>query len=195
MVVSVWLFLILHPLSGQEVAMHRWPVKILQRLVVPFRSNLFSQSSVSPCGFGLSTCFSSAAAVPSRMEFELKLAADSYHPIMLELRTDHRGPLGHHWLEFDSLEGNDGRFWAGHSAIYRLRTGLAAGSLRKHQKDLGYASVTVAFLASDQLPIRAKSGGGAHNRETNSANDGSIRGFDPQAAAPEVCRSLHSNLS
>jgi hypothetical protein len=105
-VVLVWLFLILHPLAGQEVAMHRWPVKILRRLLVPFRANPFSQISVRPCGLGLATCFSSASGVTSRAEFESRLAVeDSYRPVTVELRADFRGPLAHHWLELDSPDG------------------------------------------------------------------------------------------
>ncbi len=104
--VSVWLFLILRPLSGQEVATQRWPVKILHRLLAPFRANPFSQSSVRPCGLGLAHCFTSASALPSRSEIEPKLALeDSDGPVMLELRTDHSGPLAHHWLELESPEG------------------------------------------------------------------------------------------
>jgi hypothetical protein len=105
-VVSVWLFLLVHPLSGQEVARHRWPVKILERLLVPFRSSPFLQSSMSPCGLGFATCFASASTVPARTEFEFKLAAeDSHRPVMLELRADHGGPLGHQWLELESRGG------------------------------------------------------------------------------------------
>jgi hypothetical protein len=105
-VVSVWLLLVLHPVSGQEVATHRWPVKVLQRLLAPFRSNPFSQSTVSLCELGLATCYSSASAVTSRTELEVKLAVeDSYRPALLEVRTDHGGPLAHHWLELDSPEG------------------------------------------------------------------------------------------
>jgi hypothetical protein len=105
-VVSVWLFLVLHPLSGQQVARHRWPVKILERFLVPFRSNPFLQSSMSPCGLGLANCFSSASTAPSRPEFEFRLAAgDSGRPALLELRADHGGPLGHQWLELDSRGG------------------------------------------------------------------------------------------
>jgi hypothetical protein len=104
-VVSVWLFLVLHPLFGQEVATHRWPVKILERLLVPLRSNPLSQSTVSPCGLGLSHCFSSALAVPSPTEFGFKLTPeDSHRPVMLELRTDYRGPLAHRWLELESQQ-------------------------------------------------------------------------------------------
>ena len=105
-VVSVCLFLILHPLAGQEIAMHRWPVKVLRRLLVPLRANPFSQSSVSPCGLGLATCFSSASAAPTRAESEPRLAAEDFNgPVMLELRTDHSGPMAHHWLELESPEG------------------------------------------------------------------------------------------
>jgi hypothetical protein len=106
MVVSVWVFLVLHPLAGQEVAIHRLPVKILQRLLVPLRSNPFSQSRVSPCGLGLATCFSSASSVEPRRESEFRRAAeDSDHPATLELRTDHGGMLGHQWLVLESEEG------------------------------------------------------------------------------------------
>jgi hypothetical protein len=106
MVVSVWLFLVLHPLFGQEPALHRRPVKILERLLVPFRSNPFSQSTMSPCGLGLVRCFSSASTAPSHAEFEFKLAAeDSDSPVMLELRRDHGGPLGHEWLDLESQDG------------------------------------------------------------------------------------------
>src|ERR1700751_3455063 len=98
MLISVWLFVVLHPLAGQEVAAHRWPVRILQRLLVPFRSDPFSQSRVSPCGLSLATCFSFTSTAPApRSKFEFKLSAEeSVHP-MLELRTDYGGPLGHRW--------------------------------------------------------------------------------------------------
>jgi hypothetical protein len=102
---SASLFLTLHSLAGQEVATHRWPVKILDRLLVPLRANPFAQSSVSPCRIGMASCFSSASAVPARAEIEPRFETeDSYGPVMLELRTDHRGPLGHHWLELESID-------------------------------------------------------------------------------------------
>ena len=90
--------------------MHRWPVKILERLLAPLRSNPFSQISVSPCGPGPATCFSSASAAPLGAEYESRLefrpaADDSYHAAILEVRADHGGPLAHHWLELDSLRG------------------------------------------------------------------------------------------
>ena len=102
-VIPVWSFVTLHAMSGQTMATHHKPVKVLHRLVAPFRSNPFLQSSASPCRIGLATCFSPA---PSLSEFEPKLAAeDSYRPAMLELRTAHRGPFAHHWLELESLVG------------------------------------------------------------------------------------------
>ena len=105
-VVSVGLFLILHPVAGQEVTTHRWPVKVLRRLLVPLRAHPFSQSSVSPCGLGLATCFRSSSAAPRRTGFEPRLAAEEFSgPIVLELRTDHGGPMAHHWLELESPEG------------------------------------------------------------------------------------------
>jgi hypothetical protein len=126
----VGLFLALLPLSAQQVATHRWPVKILQRILVPFRSNPFSQSSVRPCRPGLetdsatgpATCFSSASAEPSHGEFEPNLAPpdsasqnsgpqdtarqDPDRPILLKVRTGFRGPLAHHWLELDTPDGD-----------------------------------------------------------------------------------------
>ncbi len=105
LVVSVCLILSLHSMSAQEVAMHRWPVKILNRLLVPLRAEPFSQSSVSPCKLGIAACFSSASAASGHVEIEPRFETDaSYGPVMLELRTDHRGPLGHHWLELESRE-------------------------------------------------------------------------------------------
>ena len=102
-VIPVWSFVTLHAMSGQTMATHHKPVKVLHRLVAPFRSNPFLQSSASPCRIGLATCFSPA---PSLSEFEPKLAAeDSHRPAMLELPTAHRRPFAHHWLELESLVG------------------------------------------------------------------------------------------
>jgi hypothetical protein len=105
--VSVWLFLVLHPLFGQEVATPRWPVKILQRFLAPFRSNPFSQSSVRPCGPDLAPCRTSASAMASHPKLEPSPAAeDSYRPALLVVRSDHGGPVAHHWLELDSPAGD-----------------------------------------------------------------------------------------
>ena len=34
-----------------------WPVRVLHRLVAPFRSNPFLLESATPCGLGLAACF------------------------------------------------------------------------------------------------------------------------------------------
>jgi hypothetical protein len=102
MVVSVWFFLILSTASGQEVPTHPWPIKILHRLLVPLRASPFSQSSVRPCRLGLATCFSSASSMPTRRS-QPRLA-NSSGPLMIELRTDHSGPLAHHWLQLEGPE-------------------------------------------------------------------------------------------
>ena len=105
-VVSVCLLVVLHPISAQEVTTHPWPVKILRRLLVPFRANPLSQISMRPCELGLATCFTSPSAAPSPTELEPRLAVEnSYRAVALQLRSDFRGPLAHHWLELDSPEG------------------------------------------------------------------------------------------
>jgi hypothetical protein len=106
LIVLMWLLIGLHALVGQEPAAHRWPVKVLQRLLAPFRSNPFLQSNEGPCGFGRANCFFPTSRKASSAESEFTLTAeDSDHPIMLELRTDHEGPLAHHWLELEGEEG------------------------------------------------------------------------------------------
>ena len=101
--ISLWLFVALHGMSGQAGETPHRPVKVLHRLLAPFRSNPFLQSSASPCGIGLATCFSPAPSLP---DFGPKLAAeDSHRPAMLELRAAHRGPFAHHWLELETLTG------------------------------------------------------------------------------------------
>jgi hypothetical protein len=110
LVVSAWLLLVLHPLFAQDVPTHPWPVriaaKVLGRLLVPFRSNPFSQSSISRCGLGLASCRSSASAAPTRAKYDFSPAGeDPSRPAILEVRTDHGGPLAHHWLELDSPDG------------------------------------------------------------------------------------------
>ena len=102
-VVWVWFCLMLPALTGQAAAAtHHWPVTVLKRLVVPFRSHAFLQTTTSPCTIGLASCFSSASPTPSLLKVEPDLAVeDPSRPVMLELRTLHRGPFAHHWLELD----------------------------------------------------------------------------------------------
>jgi hypothetical protein len=109
-VASVCLLLVLHALSGQAAAAtHHWPVGLLRRLLAPFRSNPFLQSNASPCGIGLTKCFlphHSSSPMTSSFRFDPELAvAESSGPVMLELRTAHRGPFAHHWLELESFAG------------------------------------------------------------------------------------------
>jgi hypothetical protein len=127
LIASLWLVGALLPLSGQEAATHRWPVKVLQRLLAPFRSNPFSQASLSRCGLGLASCRSSAFDVASREESRFKRAAeDSRRPATLELRADFRGPLAHHWLELDAPE---------------------------QQMTFGFGPATVPFIDSGQISL------------------------------------------
>jgi len=102
-VIPLCLFVALHAMSEEAGGTPHRRVKVLHRLLAPFRSNPFLQSSASPCGIGLATCFS-PHAVASRVEPKLT-AEDSHRPVMLELRTAHRGPFAHHWLELESLGG------------------------------------------------------------------------------------------
>jgi hypothetical protein len=98
--------LVFQPLAAQESGIPRWPVRILKRLFVPFRSDPFSQSKMSRCGLGMATCFSSASTAPSRAEFEPRFSDQKpVQPVILELRADHGGLLGHRWLELESEEG------------------------------------------------------------------------------------------
>ena len=101
----LWLLWALHPAIGQEVSTRRRSVRVLARFLAPLRSNPFLQSSSGPCGLGMVTCFLSASKMPSRTEVEFKLDdEDSDQPVILELRTDHGGPLAHHWLELEGEE-------------------------------------------------------------------------------------------
>jgi hypothetical protein len=85
-----------------------WPTKVLRRLLAPFRSNPFLQTNARPCGIGLAHCLlppdrSSALTQPSL--FEPELSGGSSQPVTLELRTAHRGPQAHHWLELNGAAG------------------------------------------------------------------------------------------
>jgi hypothetical protein len=131
-VVLLCFLLVSQSLSGQETTVRPWPVKILERLLVPFRSNPFSQSSVGPCELGLSSCSASASASPSHTESAFEPAAeDSHRPILLELRTDHRGPFAHHWLALESPD--------------RAMT-------------IGYGPATLPFIDSGQVSLQDRYG-------------------------------------
>ncbi len=106
-VVAAWLLLFLHPLQGQQRSTQRWPVKILDRLLAPFRSNPFLQSSAGRCAVGLSTCFASATSYPTPVDFTAGSGVeDSEHLALLEVRSGRGGLVAHRWLELDSPEGD-----------------------------------------------------------------------------------------
>lgn len=84
-------------------------VKFLEHHLAPLRSNPFLQSSARPCQIGVSSCFlpTAATAKPKLVSlFDSASAADeTSRPVLLELRTAHRGPLAHHWLETETSAG------------------------------------------------------------------------------------------
>ena len=102
-VVSLWISLMFHALLGQAAAAtHHWPVLVLKRLAAPLRSHAFLQMTTSPCEIGSTSCFLPDLPTPARLKFDSELAGeDPSRPAILELRTAHRGPLAHHWLELN----------------------------------------------------------------------------------------------
>jgi len=86
-----------------------WPVKLLGRIVAPFRSNPVWQTQQKPCGLGFANCFlpevSRQGSDPAS-EFETNPAIeDPSRIVTLQLRARHRGPFAHHWLEIGSSMG------------------------------------------------------------------------------------------
>ena len=84
-------------------------VKFFEHHLAPLRSNPFLQSSARPCRIGVANCFVPARASPktkpiSRLE-PRPSAGDQTRVVFLELRTLHRGPLAHHWLETETSAG------------------------------------------------------------------------------------------
>ena len=84
-------------------------VKFLEHHLAPLRSNPFLQSSARPCHIGVSHCFLPAAATSKPKHASLFDSAEpvdgASRPVLLELRTAHRGPLAHHWLETETSAG------------------------------------------------------------------------------------------
>jgi hypothetical protein len=83
--------------------------KILHRLLAPLRSNPFRVEGSQPCGLGFATCFlppNSAPPVSARSAFDRpENIQESSRVVTLELRTQHRGPFCHHWLQTESSIG------------------------------------------------------------------------------------------
>jgi len=87
-----------------------WPVKILQRLVAPFRSHPILQSSATPCNLGYADCFVTGASTASSLHGISKfdppsVVDDPDRVVTLRLRAMHGGPMSHHWLELESSHG------------------------------------------------------------------------------------------
>lgn len=95
--------------SGQALAASpasMW--RFLQHHLAPLRSNTFRQASARPCDIGIASCF---APVKQTQNNQLSYAEKSTEPadedrlVFLELRTAHRGPFVHHWIETETSNG------------------------------------------------------------------------------------------
>lgn len=108
-VAAVCACLSLQATSGHAAETHRRSGGFSTRLLAPFRSNPFLQKKDSGCGIGLANCFAphhGSAAKTSSVELDPELKVEeSTAPVTLELRTAHRGPFAHHWLELQSSVG------------------------------------------------------------------------------------------
>jgi hypothetical protein len=85
-----------------------WPIKMLHRVVAPFRSNAFLQDRATPCGLGFANCFLPDPSAPAHSiskPDQMSAIEDPNRVTSLELRASHRGPFAHHWLEFDTSNG------------------------------------------------------------------------------------------
>jgi hypothetical protein len=106
-------------------------VKFLGRHLAPLRSNPFLQSSARPCRIGVTNCFLPAKttlAVKPVATFEPRTGAyDPARIVFLEMRTAHRGPLAHHWLE----------------------TEIPAGKVT-----IGYGPATLPFIDAGQVALQ-----------------------------------------
>lgn len=103
--------------------------KFLHRLLAPLRSNPFRVDNSRPCGLGLATCFLPETADPvAHSAFDpIKTEPDPSRVVTLELRTQHRGPACHHWLQTESSIG---------------------------PVTLGYGPATVPFIDAGQISLR-----------------------------------------
>jgi hypothetical protein len=85
-----------------------WPLKILERLAAPLRSNAFLQKRAEPCSLGLANCI-----LPRDAQTKHRLAEplseetieDPSSVATLQLRALHRGPFAHHWVEVETSRG------------------------------------------------------------------------------------------
>jgi len=122
----ILLFFLLLPGTALAAAV---PAKLLRRLLAPFRSNPVLQISTGPCSVGFRDCFMSFEAVrPAISEFEpLPVVADPRRVVTMQIRSLHRGPFCHHWLELESSHG---------------------------RVTMGFGPATVPFIDAGQISLR-----------------------------------------
>jgi len=106
----VFCALVLLPLFSSRALAAPWPVKVLRRLVAPFRSHPILQSSATPCSLGYANCFlpntTSTSTTRAVSKFEPPaIVEDPNRVVTLQLRALHGGPMSHHWLEVESSHG------------------------------------------------------------------------------------------
>ncbi len=85
-----------------------WPLKLLQRLVAPFRSNAFLQERATPCSLGFASCILPRDSQRTKGVSELLWERGSEDPsrvVTLQLRALHGGPFAHHWVEVETSRG------------------------------------------------------------------------------------------
>ena len=131
-VVAVCACFLWHASSG-HAATHPRSVGFSRRLLAPFRSNPFLQKKDSGCGIGLANCFAPhhpSAAKASPEDLHPKFAEEE-STMILELRTAHRGPFAHHWLELESSGG---------------------------KVTIGFGPATVPFIDAGQIELRDQYG-------------------------------------
>jgi len=105
-----------------------WPVKVLHRLMDPFRTNPFRQAGTSPCSLGFANCLLPETSESPDLPIE---TPDPDRVVTLQLRALHRGPFAHHWLEFDSSMG---------------------------KVTLGYGPATLPFIDAGQISLQDSHG-------------------------------------
>lgn len=129
---GVLFVLVLSVMPGHTQTVSRG-TKIIHRLLAPLRSNPFHVDESRPCGLGFSSCFLPSEATPAsstqpRSAFDLPKAVPGRSRIVtLELRTLHRGPFCHHWLQAESSIG---------------------------PVTLGYGPATIPFIDSGQVSLQ-----------------------------------------
>lgn len=116
------------PIHAQSASDHG---KVFRRLLAPFRSNPFRVDNSRPCGLGFTTCLLPSDAndpISTRLAYDLEeTVQDPSRVVTIELRTQHRGPFCHHWLQIESSIG---------------------------PVTLGYGPATIPFIDAGQISLR-----------------------------------------